>query len=97
MKKILLLLVLFTSVLFISCEEEQLQTDCNCQVEGSKWTLSVTYLNGIQHTQSSHIELEPYDTIVNCNQNQITWEIKNVQQLEAGYISTTISKTINCD
>jgi hypothetical protein len=95
MKKLLLILAL--STLFISCEEEQLQTDCNCQVEGSKWTLSVTYPNGIQHTRSSSIELEPYDTIVNCNQNQVTWEIPNIQQLEAGYISTTISKTINCN
>ncbi len=86
MKKLILLFVL-TSLM--SCTNEEPET-CNCQVIGNDQFKEVIEDEGIQIIHSSQpIMIIPYDTITDCNQDQVDW-YKVTTTIES---NKTITKT----
>lgn len=68
------LITLFSLILLtlISCNNEQ--PTCNCQVIGNDHIRTVRNIDGIELIQSSlPIQIIPYDTITDCNQDQVSW------------------------
>lgn len=69
--KLFIVIILLST---ISCDNKPEVLPCNCQVIGNDHLREVINDNGIQIIHSSlPILITPYDTIVDCSQDQVSW------------------------
>lgn len=95
MKKLLFLLL--SVVLFTSCDEKQIPP-CNCKVIGNDHLLEVIDDDGIQIVHSSlPMMIFPYDTVVNCDQNGVSWYKITETIAPAKTITKTSYRKIECN
>lgn len=96
MKHFITLLFSIVLLSITSCNNEQ-QT-CNCQVIGNDQIRTVRMIDSIQIIQSSHpAEIIPYDTITDCNQDQVSWyDIVETPVLN-GVTTRTSYRKIQCN
>lgn len=94
MKKVLLISTILLTLL--GCTNEP--PPCNCQVTGNDQIRTVRMIDSIQIIQSSHpADIIPYDTIVDCGQDQVSWYDIVESPVMDGVSTRTSYRKINCN
>lgn len=90
--KIKLLAVLL--LILVSCSKEEVPI-CNCQVIGNDSFKEVSENGGIY--SSLPVQIIPYDTVVNCDQDGVSWYIITETIEPPKTITKTSFRKIKCN